>query len=82
MSVGIFFPKLPSLHKTPWLTFNIYSLPIVFIYNQLDVNIYQQHISATHIIKKSSPQGTQRTQDACKIFIFIMDNNLGFINNN
>jgi hypothetical protein len=82
MSVGLFFPKLPSLHKTPWLTFNIYSLPIVVIYNQLDVNIYQQHISTTYIINMSSPQGTQRTQDVCTIFLFIMDSNSGFINNN
>jgi hypothetical protein len=29
------------------------------------VNIYQQHISTTHIINKSSPQVTQRTQDVC-----------------
>ena len=33
-------------------------------------NIYQQYI-----INKSSPQGTQRTQDVCTIFLFIMDNN-------
>jgi hypothetical protein len=46
--------------------------PIAFIYNQLDVNTYQQHI-----INKSSPQGTQRTQDVCTIFHFIMDFNPG-----
>jgi hypothetical protein len=47
MSVGLFFPKLPSCTKTHQLAFNIYSLPIVVIYNQLDVSTYQQHISST-----------------------------------
>jgi hypothetical protein len=48
---GAIFPKLPSCTKTHQLAFNIYSLPIVVIYNQLDVSTYQQYI-----IKKSSPQ--------------------------
>jgi hypothetical protein len=30
-----------------------------------------------HIINKSSPHGTQRTQDVCTIFLFIMDFNPG-----
>jgi hypothetical protein len=66
--IGIFFPKLPSHTKIPLLTFKIFSLLISVIYNQLDVNTYQQHI-----INKSSPQGTQRKQDVCTIFLFIMD---------
>jgi hypothetical protein len=77
MSVGLFFPKLPSYTKTHQLTFNIYSLLIAVIYNQLDVNIYQQHISSTHIINKSSPQGTQRTQDVCTIFFLLRTTILG-----
>jgi hypothetical protein len=76
MSVGLFFPKASLFTKTPYLTFNIYSLHIAVIYKQLDENIYQQYI-----IIKSSLKGTQRTQDVCTIFLFIMDNNLGFINN-
>jgi hypothetical protein len=62
MSVELFFPKLPSLHKTPWLTFNIYSLPIVVIYNQLDVNIYQQHISSICHHHKEHKQHTMYVQ--------------------
>jgi hypothetical protein len=71
MSVGLFFPKSSLFTKTPYLTFNIYSLPIAITYNHLDENIYQQYII------KSSLQGTQRTQYVCTIFIFIMDNFLG-----
>jgi hypothetical protein len=48
MSVGLFFPKLPSCTKNHQLAFNIYSLPIVVIYNQLDVSTYQKHISAIY----------------------------------
>jgi hypothetical protein len=36
-------------------------------------NIYQQYI-----INKSSPQGTQRTQDVCTIFILLRTTILGF----
>jgi hypothetical protein len=50
----------------------MFSLLIDVIYNKLDVNTYQKHI-----INKSSPQGTERTQDVCTIFLFIMDFNLG-----
>jgi hypothetical protein len=35
-------------------------------------NIYQQYI-----INKSSPQGTQRTQDVCKIFFLLQTTILG-----
>ena len=38
--------------------------------------------SQQYIINKSSPQGTQRTQDVCKNFLFIMDFNLRFFDNN
>jgi hypothetical protein len=37
---GALFPKNSILHKTHQLAFNIYSLPIAFIYNQLDVVTY------------------------------------------
>ena len=72
MSVGLFFPKLPSCTKTHQLTFHIYSLPIVVIYNQLDVGTYQQYI-----INKSSSQWTQRTQDVCTIFFLLRTTILG-----
>ena len=72
MSVGLFFPKLPSCTKTHQLAFKIYSLPIIVIYNQLDVSIYQQYI-----INKSSPQWTQRTQDVCTIFFLLQTTILG-----
>ena len=67
---GALFPKTSLLHKTHQLAFNIYSFPISIIYNQLDVGTYQQYI-----INKSSSQWTQRTQDVCTIFLFIMDLN-------
>ena len=37
---GDLFPKNSLLHKTHYLAFEIYSLLIVFINNQLDVNTY------------------------------------------
>jgi hypothetical protein len=54
MSVGLFFPKLPSCTKTHQLAFNIYSLPIVVIYNQLDVSTYQQQLNRVQLYKSTS----------------------------
>ena len=74
MSVRLFFPKLPSLHKTPWLIFNIYSLPIVVIYNQLDVSTYQQHISTIYHQQVIITMDTKNTIYMYN-FLFIMDFN-------
>ena len=62
MSVGLFFPKLPSCTKTHQLAFNIYSLPIVFIYNQLYVSTYQQHISAIYHQQVITTMNTKNTR--------------------
>jgi hypothetical protein len=45
---GDIFSKTSLLHKNYQLAFNIYSLPIAVIYNQLDVGTYQQHILAIY----------------------------------
>jgi hypothetical protein len=74
MSVGLIFPKLPSCTKTHQLAFNIYSLPIVVIYNQLDVGTYQQHISAIYHQKVIIKMNTKNTRRMCN-FLFITDYN-------
>jgi hypothetical protein len=60
--VGIFFPKPPSCTKTHQLAFNIYSLPIVVIYNQLYVSTYQQHISAIYHQQVITTMNTKNTR--------------------
>jgi hypothetical protein len=75
MSVGIFFPKLPSCTKTHQLTFNIYSLPIAIIYNQLVVGTYQQHISTIYHQQVIIIMDTKNTRCMYN-FIFITDYNL------
>jgi hypothetical protein len=62
MSVGLFFPKISSYTKTHQLAFNIYSLPIVFIYNQLYVSTYQQHISAIYHQQVITTMNTKNTR--------------------
>jgi hypothetical protein len=74
MSVGLFFPKLPSFTKTHQLAFNIYSLPIDFIYNQLDVSTYQQHISKIYHQQVIITMNTKNTRCMYN-FLFIMDYN-------
>jgi hypothetical protein len=74
MSVGLFFPKLPSCTKTHQLAFNIYSLPIVVIYNQLDVGTYQQHISAIYHQQVIIIMDTKNTRCMYN-FLFITDYN-------
>jgi hypothetical protein len=71
MSVGIFFPKLPSCTKTHQLALNIYSLPIVVIYNQLDLSTYQQHISAIYHQQVITTKNTRCMYN----FLFITDYN-------
>jgi hypothetical protein len=61
MSVGFFFPKLPSCTKTHQLAFNIYSLPIVFISNESDVSTYQQHISTIYHQQVITTMNTKNT---------------------
>jgi hypothetical protein len=69
MSVGLFFPKLPSCTKTHQLAFNIYSLPIVVIYNQLDVSTYQQHISAIYHQQVITTMNTKNTRCMYNFFL-------------
>ena len=69
MSVGLFFPKLPSCTKTYQLAFNIYSLPIVFIYNQLDVITYQQHISTIYHQQVITTMNTKNTRCMYNFFL-------------
>ena len=74
MSVGLFFPKLPSCTKTHQLTFNIYSLLTAVIYNQLDVNIYKNLISTIYHQQVIIIMDTKNT--ICMYnFLFIMDYN-------
>jgi hypothetical protein len=61
MSVGFFFPKLPSCTKTHQLAFNIYSLLIVFISNQSYVSTYQQHISTIYHQQVITTMNTKNT---------------------
>jgi hypothetical protein len=72
MSVGLFFPKLPSCTKTHQLSFNIYSLPIAVIYNQLDESTYQQHISAIYHQQVIITMNTKNTRCMYN-FLFITD---------
>jgi hypothetical protein len=74
MIVGIFFPKLPSCTKTHQLAFNIYSLLIAIIYNQLDVGKYQQHISTIYHQQVIITMDTKNTRCMYN-FIFITDYN-------
>ena len=69
MSVGLFFSKLPSCTKTYQLAFNIYSLPIVVIYNQLDVSTYQQHISAIYHQQVITTMNTKNTRCMYNFFL-------------
>jgi hypothetical protein len=71
---GSFSPKLPSCTKTHQLAFEIYSLPIVFIYNQLDVSTYQQHISAIYHQQVITTMNTKNTRCMYN-FLFITDYN-------
>jgi hypothetical protein len=59
---GALFSKTSLFNKTPYLTFNIYSSPIVVIYNHLDVNIYQQHISAIYHQQVITTRNTKNTR--------------------
>jgi hypothetical protein len=78
MSVGIFFPKVPSYTKTPLLTFNISSLLIVVIYNQLDLNTCQQHISTTNHLHKEHKEQKMYVQ-----FFFLLWTSIqAFFSNN
>jgi hypothetical protein len=70
MSVGLFFPKLPSCTKNHQLAFIIYSLPIVVIYNQLDVSTYQQHISAIYHQQVITTMNTKKTR--CITIFFLL----------
>jgi hypothetical protein len=69
MSVGLFFPKLSSCTKNHQLAFNIYSLPIVVIYNQLDVSTYQQHISAIYHQQVITTMNTKNTRCMYNFFL-------------
>ena len=72
--MGLFFPKLPSCTKTHQLAFNIFSLPIVVIYNQLDVGTYQQHISTIYHQQVIIIMDTKNTR-CMYSFLFITDYN-------
>ena len=74
LSVGLFFSKIPSCTKTHQLAFNIYSLPIAVIYNQLDVSTYQQHISTSHHQQVIITMDTKNTRCMYN-FLFITDYN-------
>ena len=66
MSVMIFFPKLL----------------IVVIYNQLDVNTYQQHISTTYHQKIISTRNTKNTRCMYIFFLLLWTSIQGFFSNN
>jgi hypothetical protein len=71
---GSFSQNFPSCTKTHQLEFNIYSLPIVVIYNQLDVSTYQQHISKIYHQQVITTMNTKNT--TCMYnFLFITDYN-------
>ena len=74
MSVGLFFPKLPSCTKTHQLEFNIYSLPIIVIYNQLHVSTYQQHILEIYLQQVITTMNIRNTRCMYN-FLFITDYN-------
>ena len=74
MSVGLFFPKLPSCTKTHQLAFTIYSLPIVVIYNHLYVSTYQQHISSIYYQQVITTMNTKNARCMYN-FLFITDYN-------
>jgi hypothetical protein len=71
---GDLFPKTSLLHKTYQLAFNIYSLLIAVIYNQLDVGTYQQHISAIYHQQVIIIMDTKNTRCMYN-FLFITDYN-------
>jgi hypothetical protein len=71
---GALFPKTSLLHKTYQLAFNIYSLPITVIYNQLDVGTYQQHISAIYHQQVIITMDTKNTRCMYN-FLFVTDYN-------
>jgi hypothetical protein len=66
---GALFPKTSLLHKNSSIAFNIYSLPIVFIYNQLDVSTYQQHISAIYHQQVITTMSTKNTRCMYNFFL-------------
>ena len=74
MSVGFFFLKLPSYTKLISQHSTFYSLLIVFIYNQLYVNTYQQHISTIYHQQVITTRNTKKTRCMYN-FLFITDYN-------
>jgi hypothetical protein len=69
VSVGLFLPKLPSCTKSHQLAFNIYSIPIVVIYNQLDAITYQQHISTIYHQQVVTTMNRKNTRCMCIFFL-------------
>ena len=59
---GDLFPKTSLLQKTHQLAITINSLLIVFIYNQLNFNTYQQHISAIYHQQGITKRNTKNTR--------------------
>ena len=71
---GSFSQNFPLALKNHQLAFNIYSLPIVVIYNQLDVGTYQQHISTIYHQQVIITMDTKNT-GCIYNFLFITDYN-------
>jgi hypothetical protein len=79
MSVGLFFQKLPSYTKIISYHSTFYLLLIVVIYNELDVNTYQQHISTIYHQQVITTRNTKNTRCMYN-FLFITDYNAwGFL---